>query len=387
MVDGGLREAVGLAPGRRPPVKLLHQLRLAPTQFCAEQLAEQMMVAVPLAAPVQRHQQQIRARQRLQDIGRSLGVQDRVAQRPGQAVQHRRARQERHRLRWEMSQELRPQIFGQEPIVAADLDLFVPAGASRLEGQGGQVQPDRPTFGPPDERGRLCLGQLHPRTLQQGVSPPAGPSPAPRPRPPRRRPGRVAGPSGAAAWLGRPAPAATLQVGAPRTAPPARPPHPGSAGRPAIPGYPGSGRWVRSPPTRRGRAGPRRWSRKRHRARPGRGGSRGQLARPGPRRRQHGSAGRSGRCRVGRPQPTPSVACAGPTGSAGSSCRSPPERPRRRPARQLTRGAAPPARSGPRSLGGPTVGGASTPPAPTAGLPGNAQRAADGGCSAQRRSS
>ena len=54
VVDGQLRQPVGLAPGRRPSLELLDQVGLAPLELRAEQVAEQMVVLVPLAMPVQR---------------------------------------------------------------------------------------------------------------------------------------------------------------------------------------------------------------------------------------------------------------------------------------------------------------------------------------------
>jgi hypothetical protein len=59
MVDGQLRQPVGLTPGRCPGVQAMDQLGLAPLQLGLEQLPEQMVVAVPLPVPVQRHQQQV----------------------------------------------------------------------------------------------------------------------------------------------------------------------------------------------------------------------------------------------------------------------------------------------------------------------------------------
>ena len=88
MVDGQLRQPVGLAPGGRPDVQLGDQLGLAPVQLGPQQLAEQVVIAVPLAAAVQRNQQQVRPLQALKSSVRPPGVQDRVAQRPGHAVQH-----------------------------------------------------------------------------------------------------------------------------------------------------------------------------------------------------------------------------------------------------------------------------------------------------------
>ena len=58
---------VPLVPLRGPPVKDGHQAGLQAVQLRQEHVAEQVMVAVPLPPPVQRHQQQVRPLQIGQD--------------------------------------------------------------------------------------------------------------------------------------------------------------------------------------------------------------------------------------------------------------------------------------------------------------------------------
>jgi hypothetical protein len=77
MVDGQLWQAVDLAPGCRPGLELLDQLGLAPPGSRAEQAAEQVVAAVPLALPVQRNAQRIDALQRLQGVAQPPGVRGR----------------------------------------------------------------------------------------------------------------------------------------------------------------------------------------------------------------------------------------------------------------------------------------------------------------------
>ena len=99
LVDRGLGQVVGLTPGGGPVVELLGQPGLAPVQLGQEQLTEQLVVAVPLLAPVQRHQQEVGALQRGQETVRPAAAEHGVAQRPGHLVEHRRPGQERHQLR------------------------------------------------------------------------------------------------------------------------------------------------------------------------------------------------------------------------------------------------------------------------------------------------
>ena len=80
-------------------VQFRDQLGLAPLQLSPEQLAKQVVVAVPVPVSVQRDQRQVGVLQRRKDPVRPAGVKDRVAQRPREALQHRRPGQEHHQLR------------------------------------------------------------------------------------------------------------------------------------------------------------------------------------------------------------------------------------------------------------------------------------------------
>jgi hypothetical protein len=64
--DGRIQVAGLPMPGRGPPVQGRHQRRLAGGELQAEQLGEQVVVAIPLASVVERHQEQVGALQLLQ---------------------------------------------------------------------------------------------------------------------------------------------------------------------------------------------------------------------------------------------------------------------------------------------------------------------------------
>src|SRR5690349_13367161 len=57
MLDRGLRHRVRLEPRGRPEMEIGDQLGLAPLEFRPQQLPEQVVVAVPLAAAVERDHQ------------------------------------------------------------------------------------------------------------------------------------------------------------------------------------------------------------------------------------------------------------------------------------------------------------------------------------------
>ena len=71
-----------------------HQIRLGANQLRPQQLLEEVVVAVPLPMGVQRHQEQVGARQRLQLRRGAALLEDRVAERPGHPLEHGGPRQE-----------------------------------------------------------------------------------------------------------------------------------------------------------------------------------------------------------------------------------------------------------------------------------------------------
>ena len=162
VADRGLGQPVVLAPSGRPAGELAHQLGLVALQLPTQQLPEQRMVAVPLPLAIQRDDQQVGPLQRLKHRGRAGGVQDRVAQRPRQAIQHRGPGQERHLGRRQAGQQLRLQVVDQEPLPPAEPDPGAVPGGLGLDRQGGQVQGHRPALGPPGQLGHLGIGQLDP---------------------------------------------------------------------------------------------------------------------------------------------------------------------------------------------------------------------------------
>jgi hypothetical protein len=107
-----------------------------------------MVIAVPLAAVVQRHQEQIGALQLSQQRRRPVGLEHRVAQRPGQPLQHRGAQQELPDPPWLALEHLGTQVIGHVAVGAVeggDETARVLAAAKR---KAGQVQPGRPALGP-----------------------------------------------------------------------------------------------------------------------------------------------------------------------------------------------------------------------------------------------
>ena len=90
MLERRLRITVPLVPVRGPAVQDAEQLRLAFGQFPSEQVAEQVVIAVPHTLLIKRHQKEVRPFDLLQLARRSLVVEHGVAQGAAHSFEHRR---------------------------------------------------------------------------------------------------------------------------------------------------------------------------------------------------------------------------------------------------------------------------------------------------------
>ena len=120
-VVDGLLDVAGLpVPGRGPPMQARHQPGLVVGQLQAQQLGEQLVVAVPLAMVVQRYQEQVGTLQLAQQLGRPFGLKEGVAQRARKALQDRGSQQEPPDLLRLAGQYLGAQIVGHMAVVAME---------------------------------------------------------------------------------------------------------------------------------------------------------------------------------------------------------------------------------------------------------------------------
>src|SRR5438034_442634 len=89
MVDRLLGGAVGAMPRVRPSVERGCELRLAPLEFHAQKLREEVMEAVPLAAVVEGDQEQVGPRESVEHPGCVLALQYGAAKRAAQPIEDR----------------------------------------------------------------------------------------------------------------------------------------------------------------------------------------------------------------------------------------------------------------------------------------------------------
>ena len=167
--DGVFQRLFGLvvaqAPGGRAAAQHRDQAGFQAVQLGEQHVAEQVVVAVPLAAAVQRHQQQAGPGQLGQRRGRAALIQHRLAQRPAHPLQHRGPGHEHPLRRRDPGQELRLQIRTDPPVRAAERGRRRPRGRPPAA-TAPPATTGRPPLGPPVQHRRLLLAQHHPRRPQ-----------------------------------------------------------------------------------------------------------------------------------------------------------------------------------------------------------------------------
>ena len=89
MLDRHRRGAIRLVPVGRSQMQLGDDLGLDPAQLAEQELPKEPVIAVPLAAPVVRNQEQVRRLQAVQPVLGARLAEQGVAQRSREPIQHR----------------------------------------------------------------------------------------------------------------------------------------------------------------------------------------------------------------------------------------------------------------------------------------------------------
>ena len=118
VLDRLLHQPVGPTPSRRAAAQLV---RGVSPELELQNVAEQMVVAIPLPTGVERDQEHIRVREVREHRSRVLATENRVAQLGCEAPQHRRAHQKVLDLRRERRQNLVGQIVPDVASAACEL--------------------------------------------------------------------------------------------------------------------------------------------------------------------------------------------------------------------------------------------------------------------------
>ena len=171
--DRFLRQAVGDAPRHRATVQLGQQVRLAPLELVAQELAEQVVVAIPLAPPVKSYDEAVRALERVECVCRPSRLEHRIAERTRQALQHRRVLEEGCVRGWQAREKLDTEVVGHELVDAAEARISPRACRPLLHRQRCEVQTRRPPFRLLGQVGQLARDRARLRQLPAATRPPA----------------------------------------------------------------------------------------------------------------------------------------------------------------------------------------------------------------------
>jgi hypothetical protein len=143
VVDG----AVHLAPRRGPAVERRDELGLAPSELGAKRLAEEMVVSVPTAVPVERNDEQRRLLECLEPRrGIPHPAHDDVAQRSAHRLEDRRSGQEADVGVIELGEVLEPEVVRHEPVLAGELGHGAAMFRPVAEDEPGEMQAGRPSL-------------------------------------------------------------------------------------------------------------------------------------------------------------------------------------------------------------------------------------------------
>ena len=136
-----------LVPRARARVKPWLALRVEPAQLGAQHLSEQRVVAIRRAAAVQAHEQHVRASELPERPGGAALAAHRVAERPGQGAENRRAEEKGQLIRLELRQQLVPQVVSHHLVVTGEAGERTVHVALSLQGERCEVEARGPALG------------------------------------------------------------------------------------------------------------------------------------------------------------------------------------------------------------------------------------------------
>lgn len=161
MTDRLVRRSGQPIPGARALVQGRDDVRLSPDQLTAEHLREEMVIAVPLALVVKRHEEEVLALEDLDDLRRVGGLGHRGAQRRAEPVENSRPRQELPDVARLATEHLLGEEVDDEPVVASELANEGARGGVTAKGERREIQSGRPSFRALEEKSQIGLGELN----------------------------------------------------------------------------------------------------------------------------------------------------------------------------------------------------------------------------------
>ncbi len=168
VLDGGAGVPVLLVPGAGPPVQLRRLAGELVEEPRLQHVGEEMVVAVPAALVVERHQEQVVAVQGRQHRPAVGATRDGLGQGAGQAREHRCTQEEVANGFGLAVHDLFDEVVDDMAVVTGE-PVDEPRGVlAPLERQGGQLQRGGPPLGPALQRADLGSGQLEAHRVEVG---------------------------------------------------------------------------------------------------------------------------------------------------------------------------------------------------------------------------
>ena len=147
VVDRLVDAPAGRVPCRRAGVQLGDEVRLGARELALQQVAQQVVVAEPVAAVVERDDEQVRPERLGEQRGAVGPAGDRGAQRRAHALEDRRAQQELPQRPRRVLDHL-VQVVADLAVVAGQRADERGAVAAAPEGERGELEPGRPALRP-----------------------------------------------------------------------------------------------------------------------------------------------------------------------------------------------------------------------------------------------
>src|SRR6185295_5664045 len=97
-----------------------HYVGLSPDKLVSQELAEEMVIAIPLAPRVERYEEEIRALDPLEQLDRVGALRDGIAERPREPVENGCPEQERSDVIRLAGEHLVEQVVDDLPIIAGE---------------------------------------------------------------------------------------------------------------------------------------------------------------------------------------------------------------------------------------------------------------------------
>ena len=158
VLDGDRRGSLLLEPVGGPQVQVDDRVGFDASKLADQELAEQRVVAVPLAAAVERHQEGIGCLEPAQHLLGITGAQHGIAERRRESIEHRGAAQESLLLLGHLRERLAVEVVGDIAVVARDREGIATAVS---DDRRREEQADRPALGAFDDLDGVVAVERH----------------------------------------------------------------------------------------------------------------------------------------------------------------------------------------------------------------------------------